>query len=487
MATDTNSVAATLADPQYKAGRKLIDDGRLEEAVNFFSGLLETRVQVLSGNEMSPALAPLYYEYGNSLLYNAEESGAVFGDAITDAEEKKRAMAIVEARIKGEAAPAAAEGGRAGGGGAAGGAEDEAGQQQAPSPDQEAEEDLEIAWENLEMARRIYSDLELTEEIRTAIAKVHLRLGDLNMVNGMYNEAADEFDKCLTHRLALPCRQSRGVADAHVRRAQALFYASTLEGADKDALVRQSLDQYRLAVGIFDAMLASLKAEAPTATAAAGPSGDAPSPGKENSSGDAAAPNGSAEPLSLNGNGGSTSNGKGKGKGTGGAGGAAEEPSQASTMSTIEELEDVRDAIRETIDTMVSGKDMEALAEYKSGAGSTTVGFGDPSPASAFSGGGGSGSSSGGGSAGEVTTVGFGASSGASATTTTGFGGGASSAAAFATPGVGGGGGAGANVMVVKRKGRPAPKAAGESAPPPAKETSATAVASPKKAKASNE
>lgn len=63
--------------------------------------------------------------------------------------------------------------------------------------------------------------------------KVHLRLGDLNMVNGMYNEAADEFDKCLTHRSALPCRQSRGVADAHVRRAQALFYASTLEGADK--------------------------------------------------------------------------------------------------------------------------------------------------------------------------------------------------------------------------------------------------------------
>ncbi len=53
------------------------------------------------------------------------------------------------------------------------------------------------------------------------------------MVNGMYNEAADEFEKCLAHRLALPCRETRGVADAHVRRAQALFYASTLEGADK--------------------------------------------------------------------------------------------------------------------------------------------------------------------------------------------------------------------------------------------------------------
>lgn len=64
-------------------------------------------------------------------------------------------------------------------------------------------------------------------------SQVHLRLGDLNMLNGMYNEAADEFEKCLGHRLALPSPQSRRVADAHVRRAQALFYASTLEGADK--------------------------------------------------------------------------------------------------------------------------------------------------------------------------------------------------------------------------------------------------------------
>ncbi|CAN0275887.1 unnamed protein product [Ectocarpus sp. 6 AP-2014] len=485
MATESSNsaVAATLADPQYKAGRKLIDDGRLEEAVNFFSGLLETRVQVLSGDEMSPSLAPLYYEYGNSLLYNAEESGAVFGDAITDAEQKKRAMAIVEAQINGQAAAAAAAaaaGGGAAGEGATGGAEGEGAAAQAPSPDQEAEEDLELAWENLEMARRIYGGLELTEDIRTAIAKVHLRLGDLNMVNGMYNEAADEFEKCLDHRLALPCRQSRGVADAHVRRAQALFYASTLEGAEKDALVGQSLEQYRLAMGVFDAMLASLK-EAPEVTAAAAdPSADAASPGKENSD----APNTS--------NGSGSSNGKGKGKGKGGAQGAASPPPSAA--SAIEELEDVRDAIRETIDTMVSGKDMEALAEYKSGTGTTTVGFGNPSPASAFSGGGGGGggggSSSNGGvaatpAAGEVTTVGFGAQQ-SGATTTAGFGG--ASAAAFAPAGAGGG--AAANVMVVKRKGRPAPKPATAATAPmtaPVAGVGAEAVVSPKKAKPSKE
>lgn len=53
------------------------------------------------------------------------------------------------------------------------------------------------------------------------------------MVNGMYNEAAEDFATCLTHRLALPSKHARGVADAHVRKAQALFYSSTLKDAKK--------------------------------------------------------------------------------------------------------------------------------------------------------------------------------------------------------------------------------------------------------------
>lgn len=173
---DTNTVAATLANQQYKMGRTLIDEGRLEEAVDFFSGLLEVRVKVL-GDEMSPALAPLYYEYGNSLLYNAEESGAVFGDAITDAE-KKRAMAIVEAAQSGDGKDGSdrdamqQDGGDAGGGGGTGGALSGKGVETGASANPEAEDDLEIAWENLEMARRIYSTLEMSDDIKAAIAKV---------------------------------------------------------------------------------------------------------------------------------------------------------------------------------------------------------------------------------------------------------------------------------------------------------------------------
>ena len=184
---EEHTVAATLADPQYKAGRKLIDDGRLEEAVNFFSGLLETRVALLSGNEMCPALAPLYYEYGNSLLYNAEESGAVFGDAITEVE-KKKAMAIVDAQLHGamqqeeNGGGGAGDGGGGAGGGAGGAADGDGDGAAAPTPDQEAEEDLEIAWENLEMARRIYSELELTDEVRVPFAKVREKDGAVTVM-----------------------------------------------------------------------------------------------------------------------------------------------------------------------------------------------------------------------------------------------------------------------------------------------------------------
>lgn len=169
MEKENTTVAATLANPQFKAGRKLIDAGRLEEAVEYFSGLLETRVGLLN-DEMSPALAPLYYEYGNALLYHTEESGAVFGDAITDAE-KKRAMAMLEQ----QAAQNALQQDEANGGSREGkGAVVEGSGADGDGPvtgDQETEDDLEIAWENLEMARRIYEKLEVTEEIRTLLGK----------------------------------------------------------------------------------------------------------------------------------------------------------------------------------------------------------------------------------------------------------------------------------------------------------------------------
>lgn len=199
----------------------------------------------------------------------------------------------------------------------------------------------------------------------------------------------------------------------------------------------QSLDQYRLAAGIFEFMLAALKA-------AAKPSTEKENSGDGNSS--------KSTPAGV-------SNGKGKGKAKDDKEGyeppAISNPATTNTRGgTAEELQDVLDAIRETIETMVSGKDMEALAEYKSGAVSTTVGFGDASSSlgSGAAGAGAGAAAPGNGGAEGLTTVGFGA---AGTATTTGFGGGISA------EGAGVGAGTTATVMVVKRKGRPAQQAVG--------------------------
>ncbi|CAM9122443.1 unnamed protein product, partial [Discosporangium mesarthrocarpum] len=434
---EASTVFSTLTDPQFVAGRSLVVSGRLEEAVGFFSELLEDRVSAL-GDEMSASLAPLYFEYGNALLYYAEESGAVFGDAITDAE-KQKAIAMVEAKMSGEVSSGKIDGE---GGGDDGGAS--GGNQQ--TTEAEAEEDLEIAWENLEIARKIYMDQPLTDEIRGLLGKVHLRLGDLNMLNGMYKEAAEEFEKCAEYRLSITgSTTNRGVADVHVRRAQAIFYASTLEGADKDALLTQARGHYESAMTVLEKMVAELVAS----SSADQKNG---SPQTHNGQGGGSeqalvpAPSDNDELAAS-----STDKGKGKGKARAMASTVAAEVEEEPTASgnggegSIEELKDLLDTIRETVETLKSGKDMEALAEYKNSAGlgaggATTVGFGAPGE-------GGQGGPGGPGGAG-TTTVGFGSPTPSSGLTDATLGSGSASTAAD-------GGSGGKSVMLVKRKPKP--------------------------------
>lgn len=203
-----------------------------------------------------------------------------------------------------------------------------------------------------------------------------------------------------------------------------------------------SLEQYRLAAGIFEVMIASRKEEDTLP--------QAQRTGKENN-GDTTEPCGSSSTANSS---------KGKGKGRSEESETTPPAAVAAGGGSAEELQDVLDAIKETIETMVSGKDMEALAEYKSGAVSTTVGFGE---VSSLLSGGAAAAAGGGGSSGntvEVTTVGFGGGSLAS----TGFGGaggqgGVSGASVSSSSAPGAASASSANVMVVKRKGRPAPKA----------------------------
>ena len=199
-----------------------------------------------------------------------------------------------------------------------------------------------------------------------------------------------------------------------------------------------------MAAKIFEAMLALSKKLAESEP----PPPKSPAE-KENGNG------GNAENEGERDSGKTTDNGKGKSRSKHVEDSKEPSPSGAfAARGSEKELLDTLDAIRETIDTMMSGKDMEALAEYKSGTASTTIGFGDSSSSC-------SAGAANGGVAGS-TTVGFGGSGGKSTgngNPEAGVAGGSNGASSGFSSAVEGAGAAAANTMVVKRKGRPVPKA----------------------------
>jgi len=155
---------AMLADPTYNKGRELVNGGKFDEAIDLFEALLKNTIEGTS--EDSDATAPVYYQYGNALFLKAEEASSVFAEGVAD----------------GKAEGGEAEGGEDGGGDEGDdeegeGALTDAGVESAVRDTVEANaavvEEMEIAWEVIEVARTILARLVDDEPA----AKVSGRLG----------------------------------------------------------------------------------------------------------------------------------------------------------------------------------------------------------------------------------------------------------------------------------------------------------------------
>lgn len=108
----------------------------------------------------SLAVAPVYHRYGHALLSLAEATASVFGGAVqtpeegTDAEQDAKEMA----------------------------------------------DDMETAWEMLEVARVIYSRYPEELAIETQLARVYMRLGDVGMELDNFEQARSDFEKAVMLR-----------------------------------------------------------------------------------------------------------------------------------------------------------------------------------------------------------------------------------------------------------------------------------------------
>jgi len=189
------------SDPRFIQAKEFIKAGEYERALEFYGQLLETSVETYG--EKALELAPLYFEYGSALLCQAQEATDVFGSAIKDAQKSKR-----DAEPSKEAEEE----------------ETNDGEEEEEGPTEEGvQEDLEIAWENLEVARTICSENE-TEESKKLLTEVYLKLADLNTLNGNYPQAVEDYNSSLSIREAMVEAHSRLLAEVHFSLAHAYEY-----------------------------------------------------------------------------------------------------------------------------------------------------------------------------------------------------------------------------------------------------------------------
>jgi len=161
------------ADTMAKA-KAAIKSKSYDEAINFFAAVLKYKVE--QSGELGAETAPLYYDYGDAVLRKAESSMDLFGGG-----------------GDGEAAPA---------------------DQQTEGDD----DDLEIAWMNLEVAAKIYREC---EGKGLELARVLLRLGDVSQASDNFEKSVADYTECLELRERYCKPHDRRLADAQYSLAMA--------------------------------------------------------------------------------------------------------------------------------------------------------------------------------------------------------------------------------------------------------------------------
>ncbi|RHY33477.1 hypothetical protein DYB32_001632 [Aphanomyces invadans] len=182
---------ATLHDPRFKRGITLLKEKRYEEAVAHFEDLLRTMIESENKGD-TLQVAPVYYEYGNALLSYSEATASVFGKDTVKTDDGE-----------------------------------------------EEENDLEVAWEMLEVARVLLTKHEGEDSrIDTELARVYVRLGDLGMESDLFSQARSDYERAIAlhHKHLVPLKDdTTPLADIYCCLAITCIYEYTKQpGVDDD-------------------------------------------------------------------------------------------------------------------------------------------------------------------------------------------------------------------------------------------------------------
>lgn len=252
------------------------------------SELLESLVA--EHGEKSLETARAYFEYGNALLTKIEDTPAegLLGSAADDAKATAALTKILGGQDgANEVEDIIVEDSDEDGDDEDGGVGDEdkgitdadldnadmEGHDEESPDDQQQEgqqedevDDLEIAWELLEVARSIYEENPSPDsDIR--LSEVYVRIGDLQRINNLYDEALDEYKKSLTICDVICKASDRQYSDIHFAIAVTYIYKSGAENADKAKEKSSAKEHYTRAKESISLRLAELLQTGPTPAA----------------------------------------------------------------------------------------------------------------------------------------------------------------------------------------------------------------------------
>lgn len=168
-----------------KEGNELINAGKFEDAIQKMAEALQLQV-ALTDDEFDYSLAQYFYSYGDAVLAKISSSTELFGDV-----NKKRASPQPNEEEKGQ--------------------------------ENEEVDDVQIAWENLEMGRVICTkkldEQNLSEEMRKEVSRMlgslHLDLGEILAMQERKKDALVEYEKVLKIRKEYEDPDSRRLAEVY--------------------------------------------------------------------------------------------------------------------------------------------------------------------------------------------------------------------------------------------------------------------------------
>lgn len=210
--------------------RSLMKEGRWEEAIDAFSEILERMVPEIG--QLSPQLGPIYLAYGRCLLQQAIEKATPFeGEGLDNKVEDETVQPDEGGKSKliqiGHELDSEEEDDDDGGGdnNDDGDADGETGDK--PS------DDLELAWEALDLARLIYEQIPNCPA--GLLADIRMDLGDVSMEGEAFDQAIDDYNVAIEllmrEESSAALNQTRALAAALFKKAMALEYANRLEQA----------------------------------------------------------------------------------------------------------------------------------------------------------------------------------------------------------------------------------------------------------------